>query len=185
MAEPRRYSVPQVARLLNISERAVRKRISAGTLQAEREGGHWVVLLAEPEGGTGAVPDGTETEPSGTAGGTTPAEIERAIARTGQQYTADLQTILAELRQVYEGQVAAQQETIATQRDLIDNQDDQLADLRGRLAAAEAERDQLRHQVAPQPLSAAASNPAQVEASAPPVAAQGFWVRVRRVFGGE
>jgi hypothetical protein len=33
-----RYSVPETARLLGISERAVRKRITAGTLEAHKEG---------------------------------------------------------------------------------------------------------------------------------------------------
>ncbi len=69
-----RYSVPEVARALGISERAVRKRITAGTLEAHKEGNAWVVLLpatmeavpaapaapgavpiAAPEGGTAAV----------------------------------------------------------------------------------------------------------------------------------
>jgi hypothetical protein len=48
-----RYSVPETARLLNISERAVRKRITAGTLDAHKEGNAWVVLLRHNGGGTG------------------------------------------------------------------------------------------------------------------------------------
>jgi len=83
--EPRRgtrYSVPEVARALGISERAVRKRITAGTLDAEKDGAAWAVFLpagtrAEPEAvpaaptepgavpGTaqGAAPGGTDVEP--------------------------------------------------------------------------------------------------------------------------
>ena len=138
MAEPARYSVPQVARLLGISERAVRKRISAGSLQAEREGGHWSILLAEPEGGTGAVPGGTETEPDGTERGTTPAEVERAIEATAARYVADFaglyDRISTEVAARYEQTIAAKDETIATQAALI---------------------AELRRQASPQPLSEA------------------------------
>ena len=41
-----RYSVPQAARILGISERAVRKRIEHGSMRAEREAGRWVVYLS-------------------------------------------------------------------------------------------------------------------------------------------
>jgi excisionase family DNA binding protein len=62
-----RYSVPQAARKLGISERAIRKRIKAGTLTAEREGRHWVVWLpSEPESGTSTADSGTSAEPGGT-----------------------------------------------------------------------------------------------------------------------
>lgn len=47
-----RYSVPQAARRLGISERAVRKRIEADSLLAVREGRSWVVILEEPASGT-------------------------------------------------------------------------------------------------------------------------------------
>jgi len=85
-ADPRRgtarYSVPEAARALGISERAVRKRITAGTLDAEKEGVAWSVFLpvgirTDPEAvpvapaaqgavlGTaaGTVPGGTDVEP--------------------------------------------------------------------------------------------------------------------------
>src|SRR6266851_4564724 len=70
-AVPRRYSVPEAARVLGISERAVRKRITANTLPATRTAAGWLVELAavpravpeplrggtaEPAGGPGAVP---------------------------------------------------------------------------------------------------------------------------------
>jgi len=76
------YSVPEAARALGISERAVRKRIVAGTLPAEKEGPRWVVflpagtrtgpgaVLGEPAGpqavlevAQGAVPGGPDLEP--------------------------------------------------------------------------------------------------------------------------
>src|SRR5688572_16980574 len=49
-----RYSVPEAARALGISERAVRKRIDAHTLFAVREGRSWCVYLP---GGTAEVPE--------------------------------------------------------------------------------------------------------------------------------
>lgn len=42
---PDRVSVPEAARLLGITERAVRKRIQAGTLRAERIDGRWTVAI--------------------------------------------------------------------------------------------------------------------------------------------
>lgn len=78
--EPRhgsaRYSVPEVARALGISERAVRKRITAGTLDAEKDGAAWAVFLPV---GTGAAPEAVlaaPTEPTtvpSTAQGTVPS----------------------------------------------------------------------------------------------------------------
>jgi len=47
-----RYSVPEAARALGISERAVRKRITAGARDAEKDGTAWAVSLPA---GTGAV----------------------------------------------------------------------------------------------------------------------------------
>src|SRR5947209_5741079 len=44
--EPVRCSVPDAARRLGITERAVRKRIQAGTLPAERFEGRWLVMLS-------------------------------------------------------------------------------------------------------------------------------------------
>ncbi len=75
----------------------------------------------------------------------TPAEVERAVERTGVRSVADLRTMLAELREVYEGRDAAQRETIAA--------------LRRRAEAAEAERDELRAR-----LDAAQAAPAASEA---------------------
>jgi len=56
--------VPEAARALGISERAVRKRITAGTLDAEKEGTAWAVFLpAGPKAEPGAVPGGTGRPP--------------------------------------------------------------------------------------------------------------------------
>ncbi len=99
----------------------------------------------------------------------------------------DLRTMLAEVGKVYEGQLAAKDETIAAQRDA-------LAELRRRAAAAEGERDALRLQLAEVavPPVVVVAGP---EAPEPPPAtdttpdahrpAQGLWRRVRRRFVGE
>ena len=180
-------TVPEAARALGISERAVRKRITAGTLRATPRGRSFDVYLPGPvpgatgpegpeqdrsTGGQGPEPvahprppsgpgpepgptsshaetgeslpaSGPEPAPRGTGTGpepgpepiearfrVTPAEIERAVERTGARYVADMETILARVGHVYEGQLAAQRETIA--------------ELRRRAEAAEAERDALR-----------------------------------------
>jgi hypothetical protein len=57
--------VPETARLLGISERAVRKRITAGTLDAHKEGSAWVVLLPATTGAVLAVPAAQEAVPEG------------------------------------------------------------------------------------------------------------------------
>ncbi len=62
-----RYSVPEAARVLGISERAVRKRIVAGSLDAERDGHQWIVFLPaelDPEPGG---PNGPDAVPGGTS----------------------------------------------------------------------------------------------------------------------
>ncbi len=69
-------TVPAAAQALGISERAVRKRITAGTLEAVRDGTRWLVYLPAPDGtSTGssedrfAVPNGTGAD-SRYSGGT-------------------------------------------------------------------------------------------------------------------
>ena len=185
-AGQRRRGVPvaEAAKVLGLNYEALRKRIKRGTLPAYKEGERWYVLLDfvpdnVPDSAGTSVPDPHgETVDNIHGFPITPAEVERAIARTGQQYTADLGTMLAELREVFAGQVAAQQETIAAQADTI-------AELRRRAEVAEVERDALRVQAAPQPLSDAAAPPASEDTPAAPGGAGGFWRRVRRALGGE
>jgi hypothetical protein len=112
--------------------------------------------------------------------------VEQAIARTGQQYTADLRVILAELRDVYEGQIAAKDETISelrrTHEEVLAADALVIAELRRRAEIAEAERDRVTAaQTAPEA-------PGSTEAPAPDSPSTtllaGFWARVWRVFGG-
>ncbi len=88
-AAPVRYSVPEAARLLGISERAVRKRIDAGTLEAVKDGRAWSVLLPTLTGTAGrAVPaapvtvvaePGTGTGPELSAPPAVPEAVPPAV----------------------------------------------------------------------------------------------------------
>ena len=180
-----RLTVPQVARLLGISERGVRDKIEHGHLRAEKEGKRWIVLFPADDAVVRGSVSGSDAVVENHGSQATSAEVERAIARTGQQYTADLGTMLAELREVFAGQVAAQQETIAAQADTI-------AELRRRAEVAEAALAAASAApAAPPPASAAPLPPheavtpnAATDTPDAPEPLQGFWQRVRRVFGG-
>jgi excisionase family DNA binding protein len=106
-------SVPAAARRLGISERAVRKRIEAGTLPAERDGSKWVV--------TGPITDETAVppEPIEAEYRVTPEVIEAAIERTGDKYVADMQVIFDRVGRLYEAHLAAKDETIAALHKVI------------------------------------------------------------------
>ena len=87
-----RHSVPETARLLGISERAVRKRITAGTLEAHKEGTAWVVLLPSTMVTVLAAPAAPGAVPSAALeGGTGAVDVHEAIVQ--------LRTLLAEERQ--------------------------------------------------------------------------------------
>jgi uncharacterized coiled-coil protein SlyX len=205
--------IAEAAYLLGLSPEAVRKRLQRETLPGYKQDGQWYVLLDlhgarqdkpagrqdEVSGHVAGHVAGRQDDPSGQASSlVTPVEVERAIARTGQQYTADLRTILSELREVYEGQIAAKDETIAaqadtiaTQRDFISEQAETLAnertvvaELRRRAEAAEARVAEMQAEAAPAPASEAATVLVMAETPDAQRPAGGFWARVRRVFGG-
>ncbi|MDP9471015.1 MAG: hypothetical protein M3Q71_10165 [Chloroflexota bacterium] len=108
---PVRYSVPEAARALGISERAVRKRIDAGTLQAEKDGRAWSVLLptltgtagravpavpvtvvAEPRTGTG--PEPAVTPPAPAVPDAVPASVDLApLAELIERQVAEIQRL--------------------------------------------------------------------------------------------
>ena len=178
----RPVSVPAAAQALGISERAVRKRIHAGTLRARPFGRSFMVWLpdnagplAEPGPAPGPEPG---PEPIEAAYRVAPAEIERAIERTGEKYVADFaglyDRISTELGRVYEGQLTAKDQVIATQGETI-------AELRRRAEVAEAAVVRREDQGATQ----AAQDGPHVE-EAPTVAqtpAPGVWGRLRRWWG--
>jgi len=181
----RRHSVPTVARILGISERGVRDKIARGQLDAVKEGKRWMVLLPPEQLPTPPEDDAVVSGSSRGSGAVvdavvTPAQIERAIERTGQRYVTDMAALYdrvsTELGAVYEGQLAAKDQTIGTQAEMI-------AELRRRAERAEAERNRL---TAAQDVPAAPGTPEDPTPGNPSGAASaGFWARVRRVCGGE
>jgi len=202
LPEPGPVSVPAAAQALGISERAVRKRIHAGTLRAQPFGRSFMVWLlddspaAGPEPGPAPRPEHGPVpgpEPIEAAYRVTPVEIEQAIERTGQKYVTDMAAlydrISAEVGKLYEGQLAAKDETIATQRAALVTKDQALtadalalAELRRRAEVAEAARDRLTAAQAVQDGSGTPEAPTPDNPSG--ISSAGFWARVRRVFGG-
>ncbi len=181
----------EAAAQLGLSIEATRKRAQRGSLSGYKFAGAWYVVLPGVQDGRDAAgrtlstpvqdagqPVSLDTgQDSGLDGvparfRVTPAEIERAVERTGARYLADMETILARVGQVYEGQLAAQRETIA--------------ELRRRAEAAEAERDDLRAQLeAAQAAPAAPEAPTVVVVEADtPRGAAGWWERVKRAVRG-
>ncbi len=106
-----RYSVPEAARALGISERAVRKRIDAGTLEAEKDGRSWSVLLptltgtARPavpaapvtvvaEPGTGTGPEPAAPPPAPAVPDAVPASVDLApLADLIERQAAEIQRL--------------------------------------------------------------------------------------------
>jgi len=87
-----RYSVPEAARILGISERGIRKRIDAGTLFATRDGRAWIVYLEEPASGAGTAESAVPSEPRAVPG--TEPEPERAVS-SGTSSAVDLSPLVA------------------------------------------------------------------------------------------
>lgn len=185
--------IGEAAEALGLNVDAVRKRIKRGTLDPYKEADRWYVVLptvqpapSSPPGRTAGSPVHPGVQDTGqpieAAYRVTPAEVEQAIERTGARYVADFAAlydrIAAEVGELYAAQIAAKDQTIATQADA-------LAELRRRAEVAERERDELRSQAVSQPPSAAPPDSTGVGASMPEQSAQGFWQRVRRILGGE
>ncbi len=117
-------------------------------------------------------PEGTgiHAEPIEAAYRVTPAEIEQAVSRTTAQYMGDLRTMLAEVGEVYAGQLAAKDETIA--------------ELRRRAEVAEADAAALRQRQAEEAAQAAqAALHGEEVATVVPEDVAGVWARFRRWWG--
>ena len=97
-------SVPETARHLGISERAVRKRIAVNALPAEREGGGpWRVQVSAADAAPRAVPSAAPGGPQGgTTSGTGAEPIEVAYRVAGEAVAevalVPLATMVEELR---------------------------------------------------------------------------------------
>ncbi len=156
------------ATIMGTTPAALRKRLQRGSVPGYKRAGQWFVLVDS------ALPTGSPRAGHGQDAAreavVSPQIVEQAITRTGQQYSADLRAMLGELRAVYEGQLAAKDETIA--------------ELRRRAEVAEAASSERSDKQA----HAAQDAPGAPEAATPDnpsgASSQGFWARVRRVFGG-
>ena len=193
--------IAEAARLLGLSQEAVRKRLQRATLAGYKQDDHWYVLLDEQDTAAGRPDDGrtvagrqdtprdeppTAPDPIEAAYRVTPADVERAVERTGARYLADMETILARVGRVYEGQLAAKDETIAELRRRAEAAE-------AERLAAEEERDALRLQLAeatvPPVVVVAGQEAAEVPTArdTTPAAyrpAQGLWQRLRRTLRG-
>jgi len=184
MAGQRQDSVPlaEGAMALGLSQEAARKRLQRGTLDGYKVDGAWFVVLPPLDIPSGKVA-GRQGEASGRQDGlpVTPAEVERAIEATAGRYMADFaglyDRVSADVAVRYEQTIAAKDDALATK-------DETIAELRRRAEVAEVERDALRSQAAPQPLSKPPPLLVLPDASNAPMPADGFWRRLRRVFGG-
>jgi len=156
--------IAEAAARLGLSAEAVRKRLQRGTLHGYKDDdGGWFVLPGDLHGTAGRQDtvrtdrqdDGRTPrpdvrtppeEPLEAAYRVTPAEIAQAVSSTSAQYMGDLRTMLAEVGKVYEGQLAAKDETIAAKDAALAAKDQALAtdaltiaELRRRAEVAEAE----------------------------------------------
>jgi len=112
-----------------------------------------------------------------------PEELERAIARTGERYVGDIQTVFDQVAALYEQRLAEKDAVIATIRE---EKDALIAELRRRAEVAEAALAAASAPPAAPPPPSAAPTPSAHDATPiVPAPAGGFWARVRRVLGGE
>ena len=137
----RRHDLPVHGRRpMRVSEQAVLAQMAAEERAARKSPEVSPEVLGRPGEVSGSA------EPIEAAYRVTPAEIEQAVSRTGVQYMADLRTMLAEVGKVYEGQLAAKDETIAAKDAALTAKDQALAadaltiaELRRRAEVAEEE----------------------------------------------
>lgn len=149
----RLLTMPEVAELLGVSERAARdwvKRHDLPTIGSRpvrfTEAAVRLAMVVEgriprksPEVGPevfGSAPEVPGSgEPTEAAYQVTPDMVAQAIARTGEQYTADLRAMMQEMRQAYELQTIAQRETITELRHRVREKDEVMASQAGAMAA--------------------------------------------------
>ncbi len=147
-----------------------------GKLVSMREVEQIAVLVGKPVGNT-ETPSGNPA----TFADKVADKVAEAVADTAIVTDAARQQ-LASIRDEWLAPLVAQ---ITEQAERIGRLEQEREELRRRAEAAEVERDQLRQQAAPQPPSAAPTPSAATDTPEAPGAAQGFWAKVRRAFGGE
>ncbi len=113
-------------------------------------------------GGTGSADEAVPGEPIEAVYRVTPAEIEQAIERTGDKYVTDMRAMFDEVGRLYQGQLAAKDETIT--------------ELRRRAEAAESRLSAPEAQQA-ESLTRATSAPDMTTDAAPDAPWWAFWKR--------
>lgn len=130
------YSVSAAARKLGISDRAVRARISAGTIHAQREGSRWLVTL----------PGGIDVAGISDSGRKEPATAKRNVSDSGSRHFRFRQpeTGISPVAQL----AALRDEWVLPFLDRIADAERRAGELAGRLEARDAEVAELRAQLA-------------------------------------
>ena len=179
-------SIPLAARTLGISERAVRKRIAAGTLAAEPFGRSYKVWLPSEVPEPGPVLTGASSGPHGPGAEPGPEPIE-ARFRTDeppQVALVPLHTMVEELRGLANelGEMARRNEALAVE----------VGTLRERTAAQQETIAELRAQLEQRTASVDATQDAPAAPGAPtagkpstdtPTPSAGLWQRLRAALG--
>ncbi len=143
-AEPALISATEAALRLGISQRAVRKRITAGTLRGVQIDGVWHVRLGpEPMAAPAPFPPAPEPRPRSGSGPPAPPVVTSAQS----QITAIMDEWLAPITARVEA-LACENGTLAAELRHERERADRLAE---DLAAALIERDALRDSTAPSP----------------------------------
>jgi len=195
-------TVAEAAALLGVEPRTVIKYRQQGKIRGEKQGKAWHLWLAqtfidttraERSGSRSGMDPEQQTARSGTHSESieavyrvSPTEIEQAIERTGQKYVTDIAAIYdrvsAELGQVYAGQLAAKDETIATKEQVIATQREALATKDQALAADALAIAELRRRAEEAEAAQDGAGTPEMSAEAQ-AAAPGVWGRLRRWWG--
>lgn len=192
--------IAEASARLGLSAEAVRKRLQRGTLHGYKDDdGGWFVLPGDLYGtaerqdtvrtdrqddGRTPRPDGRTPpeEPIEAPYRVTPAAIEQAVSRTGVQYVGDLRTMLAEVGKVYEGQLAAKDETIASLRAQLEMAERDRVYLHTEATRAREQLTHMQHEETRRIVTAAEEREASRVAAESALSARSWWARL---FGRE
>ena len=192
-------TMTEAAVLLGVHRNTVRNRCKAGRYRtrivATAQGQEYLVeraaLGGEPPGDVrprahqGAQGAQGAQSPPHTGGAPEPIEAAYHVADANPPVAlVPLAAVAAQLQGLAD-RLADMALEVGQLRERTATQETTIAALRRRAEVAEAERDALRVQASPQPLSAAPTPSAHDDPPVAPGGVQGFWQRMRRVFGGE
>ena len=188
--------LPSAAQVAGIPARTLRNWIASGKLAAIRGQRGWLVRPGDIAQIAAML--GTDAANTSTAGvvaadlaaslaaplhdpdedAATPATAANAAAMRVLDQRADAEALVQHLLAPF----IAEQTRLAEELGQVKAE---RAELRRRAEVAEAERDALRAQASPPPLSVAPTPSAATDTPEAPAPAGGFWQRLRRALGGE